>query len=53
MDGMDFQNPLKSISHYKLKNLQDICKKLNLIIEKDGKKLRKKDLYQMIYNKIE
>ena len=53
VDGMDFQNPLKSISHYKLKNLQDICNKLNLIIEKDGKKLRKKDLYQMIYNKIE
>ena len=53
IDAMDFENPLKSISHYKLKNLQDICNKLNIIIEKDGKKLRKKDLYQMIYNKIE
>ena len=41
------------MSYYKLKNLQEICEKLKIIIEKDGKKLRKKDLYQMIINKIE
>ena len=49
----DFEMPLKSMSYYKLKNLQEICEKLKIIIEKDGKKLRKKDLYQMIINKIE
>jgi hypothetical protein len=49
----NFENPLKSISHYKLKNLQEICGNLKIIIEKNGKKLRKKDLYQMIINKIE
>ena len=53
INDLNFEKPLKSISHYKLKNLQEICKKLNIIIEKDGKRLRKKDLYYMINNKIE
>ena len=44
----DFETPLRSLSYYKLKDLQDICIKLNLDIKKDNKNLRKKDLYQNI-----
>ena len=52
IDGFDFSKTLKSVSYYKLKDLQDICRKLNIITEKGGKKLRKKDLYEMIRIKI-
>ena len=52
IDGFDFSKALRSLSYYKLKNLQDICKKLNIITEKDGKKLRKKDLYNELLLKL-
>lgn len=41
--------PLRGISSYKIKDLQDICRKLNLSIYNEGNKKRKKsDLYQLI-----
>ena len=47
--GYNFDNPLFSISKYKLKDLQDICKILNIDIIKK----RKKDLYSALQIKIE
>ena len=49
MTGYNFDNPLFSISKYKLKDLQDICKILNIDIIKK----RKKDLYSALQIKIE
>ena len=49
-----FDNALKSMSAYKVDELQDICKQLNInILENDNvnakpKKLTKKDIYELI-----
>ncbi len=42
------KKPLRSISAYKVKNLKDICQKLNLSSEKK----KKKELYQMIMENL-
>ena len=46
----NIHKPIRALSFYKLKQLQDICLKLNIEITK---KLRKKDLYEMINLKID
>jgi len=53
MQGLDFENPLRPFSRYKLKDLQDICQSLGLKIKENGKNIKKADLYQMIRIKIE
>ncbi len=42
-----FDNNLKSINSYKVNELLDICRKLNLNISSD-EKLNKKELYELI-----
>jgi hypothetical protein len=45
--------PINAISGYTIGDLQDICNKLNLdIINSNGSKLNKKDLYQSIQSQI-
>jgi hypothetical protein len=44
----NFNSPIKAISGYTLNELQDICKRLSISIEKDNKKLTKKELYENI-----
>lgn len=44
--------PLNAFSSYSLGELQDICKKLEIPIVNDGKKIQKKDLYQCILSKL-
>ena len=46
---MNFEKPLRAISNYKVGDLKDIIKKLNIQIEN---KLRKKDLYELILLKL-
>ena len=49
----DMKKPLKALTVYKLKELQDICKKLKLdILDTNGKKKTKKVLYQSILSRI-
>jgi hypothetical protein len=46
-----FDYKLKSISSYKIDELVDICKKLNINLENnknDKKKLLKKDIYELV-----
>ena len=51
---VDYKKPIKSISSYKLIDLQNICKKLNIkILNENSKKKTKKNLYEEILNKIE
>lgn len=45
----NYNKPLKAISNYKLKDLQDIARKLKINIEKK----RKKDLYMLITENID
>ena len=45
----NYDKPLKAISNYKVKDLQDIAKKLNIDMEKK----RKKDLYMLITENID
>ena len=41
--------PIKAISGYTIKDLQEICKKLNIsIIDNNGMKIKKTDIYQKI-----
>jgi hypothetical protein len=44
--------PLKAFSSYSLNELQDICKKLEISIMNDGKKIQKKELYEQIISKL-
>jgi hypothetical protein len=46
IDNMN--KPLKSMSAYKLDELVVFCNKLGMTIEKDGKKMNKKSLYEML-----
>ena len=48
----NISKPLNAFSSYSLTELQDICKKLEIPITTDGKKIQKKDLYQTILTKI-
>ena len=48
----NISKPLNAFSSYSLTELQDICKKLEIPIINDGKKIQKKDLYQSILTKI-
>jgi hypothetical protein len=49
----NIKKPLQSISSYKIASLHDICKKLKLPIKNiDGKKIKKKDLYESIKSNI-
>jgi len=49
----NIKKPLSAISAYKISSLHDICHKLNLPIKNvDGKKLKKKDLYESIKSNI-
>ena len=48
----NISKPLNAFSSYSLTELQDICKKLEIPITTDGKKIQKKDLYQSILTKI-
>jgi hypothetical protein len=50
---VDYKKPIKSISFYKLKDLQNIAEKLCINILNDGKKKTKKILYEEILNIIE
>jgi hypothetical protein len=44
----NINKPIKSFSNYTLIELQDICKRLKLPIEKNNKKMLKKELYESI-----
>ena len=45
--------PLRAVSAYNLKELHQICDKLEIpIIESNGKKLNKKTLYENIMQKL-
>ena len=45
----NINKPLKAISNYKIAEIHDICKKLNInIFDGNGKKIKKKDLYEEI-----
>jgi len=47
METLDFK--LKSISSYKLEELTDMCNKLGIVLDLDGKKkLLKKDIYELL-----
>lgn len=46
IDNMN--SPVKAIGSYTLGELQDICKRLSFQIEKDNKRLTKKELYENI-----
>ncbi len=49
----NIKKPLSAISAYKISSLHDICNKLKLPIKNvDGKKLKKKDLYESIKSNI-
>jgi hypothetical protein len=51
---VDYKKPIKSISFYKLGDLQEIAEKLKInIIDDKSKKKTKKGLYEEILNKIE
>lgn len=50
VDNID--KPMRPLSYYKLNDLQEICKKLQIGIMKKTKKIKKKDLYQLINLKI-
>lgn len=45
-----YLRPLKTISNYKIVELTELAKKLDLL--EDDKKYKKQELYDMIYNKI-
>lgn len=50
----DIEKPIKSITYYKLNDLQEYAKKLNIdYLTKDNKKKKKKDLYQEIVTYFE
>ena len=44
--------PIKAIGNYKINDIHDICKKLNIHLYKDYKKLNKKELYLLIKQNI-
>ena len=47
------QKPIKGLSSYKVSELEEICKILNINIMKNGvKKLKKKEMYEKIILKI-
>jgi hypothetical protein len=49
----NIKKPLSAISSYKIASLHDICNKLKLPLKNiDGKKLKKKDLYESIKSNI-
>lgn len=48
----NYDKPLKSISSYKLKEIHDICTKLDIPLQKDNKRKTKKELYENILMKI-
>ena len=49
----NLRKPLRGISSYKAKDLQDICHKLHIDINNDKKMPKKKSLlYQMIREKL-
>ena len=43
-----FDSILKSMGSYKLDELTDLCKKLNISIEASKKKITKKDIYELL-----
>lgn len=49
---LEINKSMKNISFYKILDLQNIAKKLNIPIIKDNKKLKKQDLYELILFKI-
>jgi hypothetical protein len=49
----NINKPINAVSSYKLTELQDICKKLNLSCKmEDGRKYKKNELYDIIKSKI-
>ncbi|MEX0598047.1 MAG: hypothetical protein WD512_16280, partial [Candidatus Paceibacterota bacterium] len=48
----NISKPLNGFSSYSLTDLQEICKKLDIEITTNGKKIQNKDLYQSILSKI-
>jgi len=49
----DPKTPLKAFSHYTLKELQEICSRLELnVLDSAGRKRSKKDIYEIILNKL-
>lgn len=54
MEGMicleSYLRPLKTISNYKIDELMEQAKKFELL--EDGKKYKKQELYELVYNKI-
>lgn len=48
----DLKKPLKSIANYKIEELKDICKRLNITIANNGKTKIKKELYEDILTKL-
>ena len=48
----NLSKPLKAASTYKISDLVDICKRLEIGIYKDGKKKQKKELYENILSKL-
>lgn len=49
---LEINKSIKNISFYKILDLQNIAKKLNIQIITDNKKLKKQDLYELILFKI-
>ena len=45
-----YLKPLKTISNYKIIELTEIARRLNLL--EDDKKYKKQELYELVYNKI-
>lgn len=56
--GINIQKPIKSVSSYKLKELQEIAEKLNIEVKKCDSNslkmiyLKKNELYELLLNKI-
>jgi len=45
-----YLKPLKTISNYKIIELTEIARRLNLL--EDDKKYKKQELYELVYNRI-
>lgn len=50
IDSLD--KPLRSMSHYKVDDIKEICKKLDISCFDNGKPKTKKDMYQEIIKKV-
>lgn len=50
--ALDIKKPIRAASFYKLKELCEIAKKLNIDTNCNNKQLKKNDLYELILSKI-